>query len=182
LEKRREGIFVILQWATLVGIVGVVGSLLFAGWQTRMLAGQSRLKNNSALVDADQGPVSLLQTVLVQFVQYPELRPYFYDSKPLPVNEPELSRVKAMADLFADALYAGLHARLLLAGDGVNQAWCNYASDLLSTSPALRDLWTEHPDWWPQDLAEMLDISGCVQMPTAGAGKSGIDWQPTATP
>jgi hypothetical protein len=171
----------IVQWATLIGVIGVVGSLLFTGWQTRMLAGQNKLKSSSALVGADQGPVSLLQTVLVQFVEYPELRPYFYDSKPPPVDEPERSRVKAMADLFADALYVGLHTGLLLPGEGVHQAWCNYASDLLNTSPALRELWTQHPEWWPKDLADMLDIRGCVQAPVTEAEKSRADRQPIPT-
>ncbi|WP_328477914.1 hypothetical protein OHA21_25730 [Actinoplanes sp. NBC_00393] len=170
----------IVQWATLAGILGVLGSLIITSWQTRMLVKQTRLKVSSAVVQADHGPASMLQNVLILFVQHPELRPYFFDSKPVPENEPERSRVKATADLFADAIYAGLHTGLLLPGDGVHQAWCTYATDVLRTSPALRALWAEHSNWWPPDLADMLDVTGCVGAPIDAAGRSEVGSRPNA--
>jgi hypothetical protein len=51
----------------------------------------------------------------------------------------------------------------------------------VNTSPALRELWTLHPEWWPKDLADMLDIRGCVQAPVTEAEKSRADRQPIPT-
>lgn len=43
-------------------------------------------------------------SVLQMFVNQPELRPYFYDNRPLPMYEPERSRVLAMAEVVGDHL------------------------------------------------------------------------------
>jgi hypothetical protein len=68
--------------ASIVGIVGVVGSLFFAGWSTRELARQTRMQNLLAEASQVRQPLVMLQNVLAKVVDQPQLRKYFYDSVP----------------------------------------------------------------------------------------------------
>ena len=76
-------------------------------------------------------------SILTVFVENPELRPYFYDGRPAPTEEPLRSRVLAVAELVADHLES-----VVLSQDVVeartNAVWVRYMQGLYRRSPVLR--------------------------------------------
>lgn len=76
-------------------------------------------------------------SILNVFVEYPEVRPYFYDQQPLPAEEPLRSRVLATVELFADHLENIVLSREAL-DPATYQVWVRYMQGLYRKSPALR--------------------------------------------
>jgi hypothetical protein len=140
---------VILFWAAVIGIVGVVGSLLFAGWQTRELVRQTRIQNAIAGTSGARQAIALLDETARILVDRPEMRPYFHAGLPCPTEEPERSRVQAVAELYLDALGCALHTTRLIESSDSYGAWKDCTQFYLRQSPTLRDIVREHPTWWP---------------------------------
>lgn len=146
-------------WVSVVGIVGVVGSLAFSGWQTRELVRQTKIQNKIADVAAEREPIAVLQAILIRLAEAPELRKFFYDGVPCPTSEPERSRVLIIAEMLADAIYGGLHASVLFSDTNAQQARRNYSTSMLVTCPTLYDLLVQHHDWWPPDYQKVIDAA-----------------------
>lgn len=146
-------------WVSVVGIVGVMGSLAFSGWQTRELVRQTKIQNKIADVAAEREPIAVLQGVLMCLAEMPELRKFFYEGEPCPTIEPDRSRVLIIAEMLADAIYGGLHASVLFSDTKAQQAWRNYATSMLLSCPTLYDLLVQHQDWWPPDYKDVVEAA-----------------------
>lgn len=76
-------------------------------------------------------------SILTVFVEHPEIRPYFYDGKPAPLEEPLRSRVLATAELVADHMES-----VVLSQDAVQAntgaVWVRYMQGIYRRSPVLR--------------------------------------------
>lgn len=138
----------------MVGVVataGVIISLLFVGWQTRELSKQTRINNAISITSAYGSCAELMNNVHGPILANPDLRAYFYDGKLCDADNKDRQLVLTVAELFADtaeyALMTAKHVR------DASPFTC-YPSDLLQSSPSLRDAVTAHPAWWPE-LASM---------------------------
>lgn len=131
----------------------LVASLLFLGWQSRSVARQTRIANQTAVVACRFDALTLLQSVWRIFVEHPELRAYFYDGLEPPDDPLEDARVRTVAEIMADCLHAGLEAGRRL--DPYDGDWTDFRREMLRSSPALRRCVSEDPGAWPAIAAEL---------------------------
>jgi hypothetical protein len=143
-----------------VGAVGVIGSLLFAGWQTRELVRQTRLQNAIADSSGDREMLVMLQSVMLHIVDQPHLRAYLFDRKPLPPEGEARAQALSLAEAMADVLGSALRSSTLVATSS-HHAWLDYAKHLLRSSPSLVAVIDEHPLWW-RKLAAIRAEVGCT--------------------
>ncbi|QHT55028.1 hypothetical protein GXP71_02290 [Cellulomonas sp. H30R-01] len=96
-----------------------------------------------------------------QFVEHPELRPYFYQGRePSDVDATLSARVDAMAELMLDCFECIWDIRKTYsAADRIS--WGHYILDMLGTSPAMQRMFAERrpQDWYPalDDLHRVAD-------------------------
>jgi hypothetical protein len=77
----------------------LTGSLLFGGWQTRQLAHQTRTQNLIAGATSVDNAADRLNSTYRVFVDYPQLRKYFYEGVAFPTEELERAQVLTVAEL-----------------------------------------------------------------------------------
>lgn len=95
-------------------------------------------------------------------VQYPNLRPYFYDNEAPPTKgEPDYNRVLAAADLHLDvAEKIWRHHDEYVAADVIG--WREWIHDLFEYSPVIRDIVFRGRYLYPA-LVELLEKEPCTQ-------------------
>ena len=153
--------------AGVVSAAALVVSLLFLARQTRASAEQNRLANQIASSEVKADIFQSVDRILYRLLDFPSLRPFFYDDAPLPgVDDVELrALVLTTAELFANVIERGLDSYLNVdpASDFPNPMDA-YARDVLAASPALRGLVASTPQWWPH-LAEWVSGAGVAPQP-----------------
>jgi hypothetical protein len=135
--------------ATIVGVVGVIATLIFNAWQARQLLKQLRLQNSMAGLNGTHQPMELLHGVLRLFYDDPSLRPYFYEGKALPLPSDRRSQVLAVGEMLGDVLEVGLFHSNEIKATAAYDDWLDYATFLMQQSPAIDHLVREHPGWYP---------------------------------
>ena len=135
--------------ATISGLAGLIMSLILLAWQTRAVARQTEISNAIARASAISNSSSSFRHVILLFVEYPELRPYFYDSKRLPARGHKRDRIISAAEILGDILEDGLVVNRLVPNIRFHDSWPAYCSYMLVTSPALIEIMHQHPTWWP---------------------------------
>jgi hypothetical protein len=76
--------------------------------------------------------------ILKMFVEHPDLRPYFYDSIPMPVQNLEKSKVLAACEVMGDHWENILLSKKSLDEETL-EVWKDYMQGIYSTSPSLKD-------------------------------------------
>jgi hypothetical protein len=158
-----------LQLATLIAglltAAAVAGSVLFLARQTRQSVEQFLIANELAGGRALAQGYELWDRVIERFIDYPELRQYFYEGVEVPEEPTARARVLAMTELIGDALqsthwlYEGKDVALLRSVDpelDPGADWHQWMRSILTTSPALRSFVRENPHMYPQ-LTRTLD-------------------------
>jgi hypothetical protein len=153
---------------TLAGIVGLLVSIGLLTWQTRAVAQQTKISNSlnghSVVTDILAGARELL----LEFIEHPELRPYFYEKKNIPRKGRRRRQVISLAEAFCDVLESGLFKyRVTPAADSLD-IWIDYCSLILSRSPVIDGLARNYPQWWPE-LSDLSDRAGQRQLPPGQA-------------
>jgi hypothetical protein len=157
-----EGVTVV---AGVVSAFAIAASLLFLARQTRQSVEQFLVANELAGGRALAQGYELWDHVIDRFVDYPELRQYFYEDVEAPEDSTTRARVLAMTELIGDALqsthwlYEGKDVALLGAVDpesDIRSDWDDWATFILRMSPAMRSFTREHPLQYPF-LTKMLD-------------------------
>lgn len=83
------------------------------------------------------------------FIRHPELRLYFYDGIPLPDDgSSDCARALAAREFVADGL-EGIADNRDIYSRGDWDSWLVYIEEMLKTSPTLKQLIDESPDWYP---------------------------------
>jgi len=142
--------------AGLVSAIALVLSLLFLARQTRESARQSHLANQIAGSQAKSDIYRTVDRILFRFLEYPELRKYFYEGEALPdlPLDPKAAeqreRILTFAELFADVIERGLDTyKSVDPASDFKSPMEDYARDILGTAPAIGYLIEKHPGWWP---------------------------------
>ncbi|GAA2487640.1 hypothetical protein GCM10010435_57420 [Winogradskya consettensis] len=144
--------------ATVVGVIGVLASLAFNGWQATQLLKQLRLQWSMAGLSGTHQPIELLHGILRFFYEDPSLRPYFYEGKALPAVGDRRSQVLAVGEMLGDVLEVGLfHSREIEAAAN-HEDWLDYATFLMENSPTLDHLARAHPRWYPLLVPLLRDV------------------------
>ena len=145
----RHNVRMLTTIATIGGLVGVIVSVTLLAWQTRAVAQQTRISNAIARASIISNESSSLRQVFSLFVEYPELRQYFYGSKLLPVNRHRRERIISVAEILGDILEDGLVVNNILPTVRFAERWPPFCTGFLTTSPALNELLRQHPEWRP---------------------------------
>jgi hypothetical protein len=141
--------------AGIVSALALVLSLLFLARQTRESARQSVLANQLAGLQAKSEIYFTVDRILYKFLDFPQLRKYFYDGVDVPPEivegEAEIrDQVLTFAELFCDALETGFDTyRSVDPAADFRSPMDTYAEDIFNGSPAIRYLVQARPGWWP---------------------------------
>ena len=139
--------------------------MLFLARQTRQSVNQFVVANELAGGRALAQGYELWDRVIERFIDYPELRQYFYEGVELPEDSTARARALAMTELIGDALqstqwlYQGKDVALLGAVDpesDIRSDWDDWTKFILTMSPALRAFVRERSLQYPY-LTKMLD-------------------------
>ena len=139
--------------------------MLFLARQTSQSVNQFVVANELAGGRALAQGYELWDHVINRFIDYPELRQYFYEGAEVPEDPTARARVLAMTELIGDALqstdwlYQGKDVALLGAVDPASDIlvdWDDWTQFILTMSPALRAFVRERPLQYPF-LTRMLD-------------------------
>lgn len=155
----------VLQIVNLIGIGSVVVSVLFLAWQTREVARQTRTNHGISVTSTFQQTAALIQVVHAPMIEQPHLRAYFYDSKECTEDDENRPKLLTMAELLADAAEFGLMAADYIPGTVV---WLNYPRAILKGSPILREVVSNHQEWWPMLAALLRTLPVAPVAPSEG--------------
>jgi len=161
-----------VQIVTLVGTVGVIASLLFAGLQSREIARQTRIQNAIAGAGGKVSTNDLLHSILRIFVDHPELRSYFYDGRSVPTDETTRGRVLTVAEMFADVFDTALLTTSLIDATDSYESWRQGATYFMRQSPALAAIVNDHGEWFPNLTCLQHQATGPEISPSHVVGPS----------
>jgi hypothetical protein len=148
--------------AGLASAAALVASLIFLARQSKESARQTRLANELAGTQAMAASFETVDHIVEYFLEYPDLRRYFYDNAELAgdaaaADSPVRARVLTLAELFADTLQSAFFTiESIEAVASYRDNMLNYVTVFLRRSPVLRQTVSENPVWWPT-LAEELE-------------------------
>ena len=151
--------------AGLLTALAVVGSLLFLARQTSESVRQFLVANKLAGARAMAQGYEIWDRVITCFIDYPELRQYFYEGVELPEDSTTRARVLAATELIGDALqsthwlFQGEDVALLGSVDptlDIRADWDDWIGFILTMSPALRSFVRANPLQYPS-LTRMLE-------------------------
>lgn len=134
--------------ATVISSVSVAVSLLLVAWQSREVARQTKVDTQAVIGSSAGTAMTLLQTVQLRLLDYPQFVPYLYEGQRA---EPEPYELRVLAEVLADAANYGCEvgAEMPLAAHRMS-GFPNFGAFLLNNSPIVRDLVVEHPEWYPE--------------------------------
>ena len=163
--------------AGLLTAAAVAGSVLFLARHTRQSVEQFLIANELAGGRALAQGYELWDRVIERFIDYPELRQYFYDGVEVPEDPTGRARVLAMTELIGYALqsthwlYEGKDVALLRSVDpelDPGADWPQWIRSILTTSPALRSFVRENPHMYPY-LSRTLSTRSSLPRPAETA-------------
>ncbi|MEV6851937.1 hypothetical protein [Actinoplanes sp. NPDC051411] len=139
------------SFLALVGAVGIIGSLLFAGWQARALAKQVSFQATMNGVSTLHGVLSSLHNVQGYIAEDTSLVRHFAPERIKdPVVEADPAKVEMVAAMYVDVLNIGLYMLSAVPAASAESAWELYCRDLLTRSPALKAEVTGKPWGYPR--------------------------------
>ena len=155
--------------AGLLSAAALVGSLLFLARQTSESVHQSLVANELAGARAMAQGYEIADRVIAHFVDYPELRKYFYEGVEVPEDSTTRARVLAVAELMADALLSNywlFQGKDVAALRSVDPAIASNMDDwtefILTMSPAVRSLVRAHPLQYPYVVGKLDTIESAT--------------------
>lgn len=150
------------------GVLTLVG-IVFLLRQTREMARQTRIGSFSTISGLFQEFTSRMMSIQSVFVEYPELRPFFYGSRAIELEDADgnsFQRSLILAEMLLDSMeeltvlqeiasQAGAEAKISLPLPG----WLEYLKDLYGLSPITQAFLFEHSDWYSPNLVQLLNES-----------------------
>jgi hypothetical protein len=138
-----------------VGIAGVIASLLFAGWQAAILAKQTRIQNATASASTLHGVFTWLHDVQGRILAEPKFLAYFRGGETVSLTEDERARMKLITSMYCDVLNIGLHELHVVPSTRSHEGWALYCRQLLRQCSLIADEVAAKPLGYPR-LAALL--------------------------
>ena len=92
------------------------------------------------------------------FVEYPHMRPYFYDGKDIQEGEVDYNLALAIAETILDTFEAYVHQGTYV--EYYETMWERYIRDAFRDSPVLRRYFDRVRGWYPEKIGELRDRAG----------------------
>jgi hypothetical protein len=144
---------------SLIGAIGIIGSLLFSGWQARVLARQVGFQATMDGVATLHEMMVNLHNVQQLIADDPTLIPHFFPERgACPLDTADQGKVRVVAGMYADVLAVGLYALSAVPAASNENSWKLYCQHLLDTSTAIRAEVAAKPWGYPR-LTELVDFS-----------------------
>jgi len=147
----------------IVSSLAVLYSLFQVNRQTRIFAQQTEYVARSLTASRTQSLNEQSHEMSRIFVQYPELRPYFYYGQPIDKSNPDFHRAEAVAELLLDILYAMSH-EAAQAPQGEQTVmekeaslWYDFVEDSFAQSPILVQTLNRRKDWYGQEMVDQMN-------------------------
>jgi hypothetical protein len=143
--------------ATIAGILGAVVGALASGYFA-LRAAQGQIE---AMMQQVRGSVSdrlyeTNRTLLEYLGNYPALRPYFYDNRPLAdCREDDRNRAMVIAGMFGDLMELVV-LDLNQLSESVRDRWAQFVSDTYAASPAVREYLSQFGHWYSPKLLDLV--------------------------
>jgi hypothetical protein len=136
-------------WVTFAGDLILTATLVVFMIQARSMTRSTRSSVYQTVADQ-------MMSIDRLFVERPELRPYFYGSKPPPEDGVERERVAAATELFIDFMdnvaTQAPHMPEYLSGP-----WKKYFHEIASKSPSIRAFWRDNHGWYDDSMQRILN-------------------------
>jgi hypothetical protein len=143
---------------SLGGFTAVVLTLSIFLRQTRAMAEQARLLAESARRDSFDRVAAQAFLLDQLFLDYPEVRPYFYEGKLLSDEDPVLRhRIAAAAETVLDVFGVIVLHRERFAEVWSSNTWDEYMRHVFARSPFLCSYLRDVHKWFPPDLVRIAD-------------------------
>jgi hypothetical protein len=145
--------------AALVGLFALVcqvrhlaSQTKYQGDQTKNQADQIKYQGDAIRASVIQGITTQMLTIDQVFVEYPQLRPFFYEiNLPLPEDHPEHDRALSIAEMLVDLIDSVISLKDHLGSDVAQRGWQKYAHELYTRSVLLHDYVDSHEAWYMPD-------------------------------
>ncbi|WP_320067665.1 hypothetical protein [Micromonospora sp. RTGN7] len=130
-----------MESSDILAIAAIIAALLSAIYSYRL----SRRAHDTSIY---YGVIGLFRELDKTFIEHPEVRPYFYEGKPVDVDDPNLQRVRAVAELVLDTFEWIWYRRKELNAEA-EEGWMAYIFDTFYSSQALQEHYVRFPSWYP---------------------------------
>jgi len=134
----------------IAGLISLVATLAFVGIQTRAVSQQVHIANNLNGTNGLDLCLNNVREIYFKMLEYPGMRKHFYEDVPCPADGVERERVLLIAEALTDVIETGLVATRRIPETESFEDWRDYSRFIRDHSPAIRDLLSEHPLWWPE--------------------------------
>lgn len=162
----------------LATMVGIVGSLIFAGLQARASSHSFARSAKVAALDAMSQSAVHLHTLQTTWIENPELLPFLAGTDPIPVDEPLRTRVLLAAEMLADCVEGSLEVGAQLEEFGHHdEDWKDYARYLSMHSSAFQVVISES---WYKRVREALGAMSSTPEPAVEDGRRSVRFDPVA--
>lgn len=157
-----SGFEVISIIVSVAGSIGIIVTLWFVYIQTRIFARQTDYVARSLATSLSQNINSQVQDITRLFIEYPEIRPYFYKGQPIDESHVDYARAEAIAELILDILFTISEQGRRSGGFRSDQGqrggatWQAYVGDCFAQSPILVKFLTERQSWYSEELVELM--------------------------
>jgi hypothetical protein len=167
--------------SAVVGLCGVVLSVLLLAWQTFQLTQQVKIANAAAIYNTHLGVTAQHHEILTLLLDRPNLRPYFVAGKPCPSEDPNRAEALLIAGMMADVHDLGLqHTRKVPDPLHVN-CWPATIRDSLQ-QPILNEVLRTPRPWYPE-LRRFFEKIDSAELPAfTGVGDDNTTDEPTTDP
>jgi len=130
---------------SLIAIAISLSAVLYQVQQNLLVRTQNEIAVHGMLIERNARLLELL-------LENPETRPFFYDNRPLPTNDPILEgKVLTLAEMWTD-----FFEQVMIQSDNLPEdmapTWKSYARDMHSSSTAIQAYFAENCAWYHPEL------------------------------
>ncbi|MBI5297331.1 MAG: hypothetical protein HY869_17775 [Chloroflexi bacterium] len=104
-----------------------------------------------------------MREILAVFKDFPNLRPYFYENKPIDEKNPNYDQVMIISEYYLDLFEHVIQKRMTLPSH-LWDTWENYIHRLYKSSPAIRAFIAEHHDMYTKEVLMLTLLSDPLQV------------------
>jgi hypothetical protein len=163
------------NFSVIVGVFGVIVSVLILAWQTLQLTRQVTVANAAAVYTSHVDVLQLHHEVFKVLIAHPHLQPYFLAGEPCPPGDPNRREVVMIAEMIADVHELGLQHTRKIPDPVHRNCWPASVVESLK-QPILNEVLRTPQPWYPE-LRIFFENTHEAGMPTLDSASS-VDEKP----
>lgn len=147
----------------IISSAAVVISLYQVNRQTRIFSQQTEYVARSLLDSTMESLNNQSRDITRMFLEYPEMRPYFYEGKSIEPGHPDYHRAETIAELILDIFWTmSNQARRTEVIDtpeaeAGKRLWDDFVADSFTMSPIMVKTALRRQSWYGQEIVDMMN-------------------------